>query len=307
MQVSRLEPVASQEIKKPLIDKRVAPYLFIAPSICIIFAFAVYPIIAGFIGSFFTWSITSPERVWVGLHNYERVFGDRFYWQYLGQTFYYAIGSVTLGLLVSMIVALIVNAMPERLGKITTSVAFIPVVTSAVAVSLIWRWIYQPQFGLLNQVLKQLGFSPQGWIMSKELAMPSLIIMVIWKGLGYNLVLLLAGMQNISPHFYEAAQLDGANRFQIFTNITIPLLMPTITFLIVMGTIGSLQVFTEPYLLTEGGPGGVTRVTAMYIYTTAFNYGRMGLGSAMAFVLFIFILILTLIQMRYFRAREVTF
>ena len=285
---------------------KIAPYLFLLPSLFLLAVFVFYPIGYALYGSLFEWSIISPERAFVGLENFRRVFEDIFYWQYLKQTLYYAAGVVIFGTLSALLLALFVNSL-GKFSIVMRTVCFLPVVTPVVAIAIVWQWIYQPQFGLLNHVISFFGIPPQPWIMSPSQVIPSLIIMSVWHGVGYNMVIFLAGLQSIPREYYEAAMIDGASGFRSFQYITLPLLVPTITFLLVTGTIGGLQVFSEPYILTGGGPGGASRVTGMYIYDNAFMYARMGLGCAQAFVLFGIVLIFSLLELYLLRRREVSF
>jgi len=292
--------------REKITGHKLAPYLFLLPSLFLLSVFVFYPIIYALYGSLFEWSVISPERAFVGIGNFRRVFDDIFYWQYLRQTLYYAVGGVVFGTISALLLALFVNS----LGKLSIpmrTMYFLPVVTPVVAIAIVWQWIFQPQFGLLNYILSFFGIPPQDWIMSSSQVIPSLIIMGIWHGVGYSMVIFLAGLQSIPQEYYEAAMIDGASSFKRFQYITLPLLAPTFTFLLVTGTIGGLQVFSEPYILTGGGPGGASRVTGMYIYDNAFRYARMGLGCAQAFVLFGVVLVFSLLELYLLRRREVSF
>lgn len=176
---------------------------------------------------------------------------------------------------------------------------FIPVVTSSVAVALVWTWLYNPSYGLINSVLMSLGIEGPGWLSDMKWALPSIVIMTVWQGVGYNMILFLAGLQGVPSQLHEAAKMDGAGSWQRFWRITIPMISPTTFFVVIMLLIGSMQVFSEPYMMTRGGPADATNVLVLHIYNTAFQFFRMGEASAISFILFVIILIVTLIQFKF--------
>jgi len=240
----------------------------------------------------------------VGLGNYVRVLTeDPLFYKSLGNTFYYAMVVIPLGTLLALLIAIAVNQL-DTIGKVFRAIYFIPVVVSMVAVAVVWKWLYQPTFGLINFIIQALGGPRIMWLQSPYAAMPAVMIASIWRGLGYTLIIFLAGLQGIPRVFYEAAIIDGANRWQLFVRITLPLLKPTVTFVLVIGVIGSLQVFAPMYVLAQGsGPLNSTRTIVVHLYERAFTYFEMGYGSAAAFVLFIIILILTMVQLYLLRMK----
>jgi ABC-type sugar transport system permease subunit len=230
---------------------------------------------------------------------------DPLFYKALWNTLYYAVVTIPVGSALALILAVGVNGL-GRLATVFRTIYFLPVVSSLVAISVVWRWLYQPSFGLINQIIEALGGPRLMWLQEPSLAMPAVMFMAIWHGVGYTMVIFLAGLQGIPQTFYEAAMIDGANKWQLLRHITIPLLMPTITFLLVTGLIGSLQVFTEMYVLL-GSPGSgplhATRTIVVHLYERAFTYFQIGYASAIAFVLFAIILVFTILQLRLLRTR----
>jgi multiple sugar transport system permease protein len=246
--------------------------------------------------SFTSWDLITPPE-WVGLENYVRAYNDELFFKSLGNTVYYTIGTVPIGVFIALLLAI---AMNQKLRGIVfyRTLYFLPIVSSVVTISLLWTWIYYPDFGILNYLVRLLGFSPINWLQTTAWAMPAIIVMSIWAGLGYNMVILLAGLQGIPEELYDAAHIDGATRVQAFWYITIPMLSPVIFFVVVLSLIGSFQVFSSAYVMTQGGPQNATLTIVFLIFNQGFRYFRMGYASALAVLLAIIILILTLIQLR---------
>ncbi|MCX7796294.1 MAG: sugar ABC transporter permease [bacterium] len=268
-------------------------YLFISPWIIGFVIFIIGPIIASLYFSFCNYDVvTSP--VWIGLQNYKNLFFDPLFWQALKVTSYYSLLSVPLGIILSLIIAILLNQKIRGLVWFRT-IYYVPSVISGVAVSLLWMWIFNPEFGILNFLLWKL-FRIQGpaWLMSEEWVIPALIIMSFW-GIGGDIVIYLAGLQGIPTELYEAAEIDGANSWKKFLNITIPMMSPILLFTLVMGIIGSFQVFTQAYVMTRGGPHYASLFYVLYIYQNAFQFFNMGYASALSWILFIIILLLTLL------------
>jgi multiple sugar transport system permease protein len=274
--------------------------LFLGPSILGFLAFTLLPTVASAGMSLTEWEIVAPP-VFVGLSNYvSLLFDDPVFWLSLRLTFYYSALSIPLSMAGALILALAVN---QRLwGMVFFRVIyFIPVVSSMVAVAMIWRWLYAMDYGLINLGLMKLGFEQVPWLGDARYVIPAIVLMSVWKGLGYGMIIYLAGLQGIPGHFYEAAKIDGAGAWQMFWRITMPLLSPTHFFMLVTGVIGSFQVFDSVYLMTGGGPGNASRVYNLYLFQQAFRYQHMGYASAMAWILFLIIFVITLIQLRYFQ------
>jgi multiple sugar transport system permease protein len=247
--------------------------------------------------SFTRWEIVSPPE-WIGLGNYATMLQSDLFWKVFGNTFYYTLLSVPLSIVLSLALALLVH---EKVRGITffRTTYFLPVVSSTVAVAIVWSWLYHPEVGLINFLLrKALGVDGPRWLSDTDWAMPAMVVMSVWKGLGYNMVIFLAGLQNISEEYYEAARIDGAPAWRRFVNVTLPMLSPTTFFVLIINLIGSFQVFEQTYILTKGGPANATLTLSYYIYQNAFQFFKMGYAASMAYVLFAVILVVTLFQFR---------
>jgi multiple sugar transport system permease protein len=276
--------------------EELAAYLFILPSFAGFVIFLVAPMVASFGISLYDWELLVPPQ-FVGLKNFQSLATDRVFRQVLLNTAYYAFGLVPLNIVVSLGLAVWLNT-KLRGVKLFRLAFFLPVVTVTVAVSLIWKWMYDPYLGLVNQGLHWIGLQGPNWLSDPRWAMPALILMSVWKGFGYNMVLFLAGLQGIPSTIYEAALIDGASAWQRFWRITLPLLSPTLFLAVVLTVISSFQVFDQAYVMTGGGPANATNTIVLYIFQTGFQFFRMGYASAVAWVLFAVIFSITLIQMR---------
>jgi multiple sugar transport system permease protein len=266
-------------------------YLCISPWIAGFLIFTAGPIVASLFFSFCNYDVvTSPN--WVGIQNYKRLISDPLFWQSLKVTSYFSLASVPLGIILSLIIAILLNQNIRGLTWFRT-IYYMPSVISGVAVALLWMWIFNPEFGVLNFLLWKL-FHIQGpaWLMSEEWVIPALIIMSLW-GIGGDIVIYLAGLQGIPTELYEAAEIDGANSFNKFLNITIPMMSPVLLFTLIMGIINSFQVFTQAYVMTRGGPHYASLFYVLYIYQNAFQFFSMGYASALSWILFLIILALT--------------
>lgn len=273
--------------------------LFLAPSLIGFLLFTAFPVVAALLLSVARWDLMTAPAL-IGLGNYAQAMKDPLFWRVLLNTIYYTLATVPLGIIVSLAFAVALNEpIRGRLGL--RAVYFMPVISSTVAVAMVWRWIYNPDFGLLNYVLSLLHLPTPGWLTSTTWAMPAIIIMSVWKDLGYGVVIFLAGLQGIPQHLYDAAAVDGASRWQQFWGITLPLLTPTTFFASVVYGINSFQVFGQVYMMTQGGPNYATSTMVYYIYVNAFQFFKMGYASALSWILFAFIFAFTLVQMRYQR------
>jgi len=281
--------------------------LFLAPFLILFVVFTLGPVLAALILSFTRFDGIQPPR-WVGLENYYQVlFGreaaTKLFWKSLSNTIYYAVAQVSLEMVCGLALAVLVNSKLLKAKTMWRVVYYVPVVTSAVVSSLIWLWLYNPQGGLLNMILESLGLSPLKWLSDPKLAMPSIILMSVWQGAGWSMVIYLAGLQGIPESLYEAARIDGANGRQQFRSITLPLLMPVTLFVVIIGFIGALQMFSPVYVMTQGGPLNSTITVTYQMWQTAFRFFRLGYASAMSFLLFLVILAISLINNRVFGAR----
>lgn len=275
-------------------------YLFLFPTLFGISLFVLIPVIGAFLISFTHWDLLTPAK-YTGYENYKNLMQDKIFWKVLFNTIYYTVATVPLTLIFSLLLALAMNQKIRGLTLFRT-IYFIPVVSSTVAVSLVWQWLYNVDYGIINYFLRLFHLPTCGWLSDTRWAMPAIILMSVWKNLGYYMVIFLAGLQGIPSEYYEAAKIDGASKIRQFFHITLPLLSPTTFFILIMLIISSFQVFDQIYIMTvgPGGPAFSTSVIILYIYRKAFDPEHlMGYASAMAFVLFGIIFILTILQFRF--------
>jgi multiple sugar transport system permease protein len=277
-----------------------AALAFLSPTLIILSAFIFFPVVFSFYLSFHKWNMFAQTRPFVGLENYTAILTNQEFWQVLKNTAVYTLGTVPLNMVISLGVAFLLN---KKLAgrKFLRTAFFAPVIMSSVAAAVIWRWVYEPSFGLLNTFLGFFGIPAVNWLNNPASAMFALIVMGVWKTFGFNMVLFSAGLQGIPEHYYEAAQIDGAGKWRQFWSITVPLLSPTTFFVLVMSIIGSFQVFDTVYVLTSGGPLNSTKVLVFYLYEHAFKYFDMGYASAVAYLLFAIVFVLTMLQMKTMR------
>lgn len=279
-----------------------AAYIFLTPALSAIFIFFFIPVIAAFLMSFTDFDIYAlsdfSRARFIGLENYTKLLNDPLFWKALGNTFYFVAIGGPLSILVSLLAAILINIKLIKFKSIFRLSYFMPVVTTLVAVAIVWRFIYHPKFGILNYLLSFLGIGHIDWLGNPYTSMPAIILMSIWKNFGYNMIIFIAGLQNIPEYLYEAATLDGANKWQQFKNITLPMLAPTFLFVTVITMIGFFQVFAEPYIMTQGGPLDSTLTIVLYMYREGFRWWNMGYSAAIAFVLFLIIFAGTLIQFK---------
>ncbi len=264
--------------------------LFILPAFLGTLVFIVIPVFMSFGFSFIDWDLLNTPK-FVGLLNYKAVFSDELFYKILGNTFVYAISTSVFGVIIPLVLACILNT-KIRGSNFYKTAYFLPFVTPLIVVAIIWQWIFDPNIGILNHVLR----TNIQWLYDSNYAMFAVIIVSVWKLIGYNMVIFLSGLSGISQSLFEAAKIDGASNFRIFKDITVPLLSPTIFFVVIITCISSFQVFDLIYMMTEGGPLNSTNVLVYSIYQNAFEYFRIGYASALAYVLFFIILILTSIQ-----------
>lgn len=259
--------------------------------------FMVIPAIASIGISFTNWNmLKSPS--FVGLVNYKELFSDSLFWQTLKNTAVYVFWKVPFNIVLSLIFAVLLNR--EMYGRsIFRAIFFLPMVASSVSVALLWQPLFDTTNGVLNYILESIGLKGLPWIYSQDTAMMSVVLVALWKEIGYYMVMFLAGLQNIPSTYYEAAEIDGASPVYTFFRITVPLISPTTFFVFIISVIGSFQIFDLTTVLTAGGPANSTYTTIMYVYKAGFNFFRMGYASAISTVLFIIILVLTIIQNKF--------
>lgn len=280
-----------------------AGWMFLSPALLLIGVFFVVPVFASLLLGFTDFDIYALAdfdalRV-TGLRNYRALLDSPLFWQALRNTCYFAFVGGPLSVAVSLATALLVNARATRFKPLFRSVLFMPFVTTLVAVAIVWRYLYNPEYGLLNWALGFIGLGPIDWLGSADWAMPSIILVAVWKGFGYNMLVFIAGLQSIPEDLYEAAQLDGASGWQQFRYITLPMLRPTMLFVAIITMVGFFQLFAEPYVMTQGGPLRSTTSLVLLMYEEGFRWWRMGYAAAVAVVLFLLILTVTLVQRRF--------
>jgi multiple sugar transport system permease protein len=275
-----------------------AGYLFILPTFLGYTGFILGPILAVIGISLTKYDILSPAS-FIGLDNYVRLFTDPRLRTVYGNTIFFTVFAVSLNVGIGLILAVLLNRhIPGPLKYLFRSAYFFPVLVALVYSSIVWSFLYQKDTGIINYYLSLLNVAPIPWLSNRQWVLPSIIIMDVWRNTGFAMLVFLAGLQNIPVDYYEAAQLDGANRWHLFRHITLPLISPTLFFNLIIYMIGALQVFDSVIVLTKGGPGDASRSLVMYIYENAFQFFEMGYASAIAITLFIIIVIMTLIQFR---------
>lgn len=278
-----------------ILKRNLSGWLFASPWIIGFLLWTVGPMIASLWISLTEWDLMSPPR-WVGLANVTAMFDDDLVAQALKVTSIYALTSVPIHLAVGLLLALLLNTQIGGLRFYRTAF-YMPSVLSGVAVALLWRWLFSTEFGLFNTVLSYFGIVGPSWLGDERWALPSLVLMSVW-GVGAVTIIYLAGLQGIPTDLYEAAQVDGATGWHRFWSVTLPMMTPILFFQLVTGLIAALQVFTQAFIMTKGGPNNATLFLLLYLYRNAFEYFRMGYASALAWVLFIYILVLTLLLFR---------
>lgn len=275
-------------------------YLFITLPVIYFLIVRIFPMIYTFNISLREWDILSEAKPFVGLENFQKLFTDPIFWKALKNTFLYTLIIVPIGLALGLAIALVLNSI-KGFVVFFRVIYFAPFISSLVAISFIWKWMYDPSSGLFNAILKGLGFPAQDFLHDPSQVLLAIAVMTIWKGLGFQIIIFLAGLRAIPDLYYDAAKIDGANSWKIFWRITLPLLNPTIVFLVITSGIQSLRIFTQVFNMTApniGGPlqNGTTLV--LEIYQQAFHHFKMGYASAMTVVLFSIILIITLFQLK---------
>ena len=279
--------------------------LFLLPNLVGFLIFTAIPVGAAFVLAFYDYDLLLGAS-WAGLENFREMFTtDEVFRAALFNTVYFTAVSVPLSVVLGLATAMLVNQALRGI-VIFRSIFLLPYVTVTVALSLVWKWIYLPDIGLINSVLGVFGIDGPPWLTSGTWAMPALILMSVWKGFGYNMVIFLAGLQSIPDHLYDAAKVDGATAWRRFLNVTLPLLSPTTFFVVVISVISSFQVFDQALIMTNGGPGTATTTLVLYIYQKGFQSFDMGYAAAVALVLFAAIFVFTVIQFL-FQRRWVTY
>ena len=285
-----------------------AAWMFLVPALSLIAVFFALPVVAGFVLSFTDFDIYAigdpgVARL-VGVRNYHQVLTEPEFWNALRNTLVFVFAGGPLSVAASLAAALLVNDRAARFKGLFRVVFFAPVVTTLVAVSIVWRYLYHPHYGLVDRALGLIGIHPIDWLGDPHWAMPAIIVLAVWKNFGYNMLILVAGLQSVPEELYEAAQLDGANAWDRLRHITLPGLKPTLVFVGVTTVIGQFQLFAEPYVMTQGGPLRSTVSIVLYMYEQGFRWWHLGLATSIAFVLFAIMLVATLVQLRLQREVE---
>jgi len=280
-----------------------AAALFLTPALGVLVIFFFLPVLAGFalsLTDFDLYSIGDIHNVrFVALHNYASIVKSDIFWTALGNTLYFSLVGGPLTVAVSLAAALLVNAKAARFKPLFRTIYFAPVVTTLVAVAIVFRFLYNPQFGAIDRALGFFGLPAIDWLGDPRWAMPAIILLAVWKNFGYNMIIFIAGLQAIPDELYEAARIDGAGAWRQFRHVTLPMLGPTFLFVGVVTAIGYLQLFPEPYVMTYGGPLNKTLSAMMLIYKEGFHWWRMGYAAAIAFLLCLVIAAATALQMRF--------
>lgn len=286
-----------KSVRRKALGNTIRPYLLISPSIAVFLVFMIYPVIYMIFLSFHKWDMMG-EKIYIGLQNYVTLLTDSAFAQIIGNTFSYMALTVVFTIVLALLLALFLKK-SSRLNSFLQSAIFAPYIISFVSISFIWMWMMDSSYGLFNYLLSLLKIPPVRWLEDPKVALLSLVLVAVWKGVGYNTIIFISGMQSIPRYLYEAASLDNANRVSVFFKITLPMLSPTLFFLTLVNVISSLKVFETVSIMTKGGPSNATNTLVYYIYEYGFNYYKIGYSSAVGVVLMLIIGVMTIF---YFKA-----
>ena len=279
-----------------------AAWWFVAPALLVIAVFFFFPVVAAFLISLTDFDIYALADLgnlrFVGLNNYWKLLETPLFWQALGNTLYFVVAGVPLSIVASLGAALLLHSKLARLRPFFRTALFAPVVTTLVAVAVIWRYLLNTRYGLLNYALGAVGIDPVDWLGDPHWAMPAIILFAVWKNFGYNMIIFLAGLQSIPEELYEAARIDGASVWRQFASVTLPMLSPVVVLVSILTIAGYFQLFAEPYVMTQGGPLQSTVSVLYFMYEEGFKWWNLGSASAVAFVLFLLIFAVTALQLR---------
>lgn len=279
-------------------DKRVLlPYLMVSPYLIFVLVFVLFPVVFCLFLTFHKWNIIAPMR-FIGTDNYTRLFHDRLFWKAIGNTLKFLLLHIPLQLIVSLLLAYLLNQKMRALSFFRASF-FMPVIVSGVVVTILWQQLLGYDSGLINRLLTVIGFNKIGWLVNPNVAIYSIAVMATWKNVGLYVILFLVGLQTVPPQYYEAAKMEGATRWQQFYHITLPMINPTIFMVVILSTIGGFNLFIEPYIMTGGGPLNQTLSAVLYIYKQAFQYYNMGYSATLGFFYAIMIMTVVVLQKRF--------
>jgi multiple sugar transport system permease protein len=288
--------IANRKIIEPLTG-----FLLVAPAVLYFGIVYYFPLLQSFINSFYSESFGSVGK-FVGLGMYQKVLADQFFWLSVKNTVYFAFLSVPATIILALLFAIMLDRVKKRkLRSILGTVFILPQVTSLVAAALIWEWIFNPVYGVLNFALSYFGIPPFKWLNSPSEVMPALTIITVWLRLGFDMIIFLAALQAVPTDYYEAAGIDGASEWKLFRHITLPLLNPQIVFVSIIELISACRVFDQIYVTTKGGPVNASRVIIIHLYETAFKYFKLNEASVMAVLFFVTLLLISVIQWKFFR------
>jgi multiple sugar transport system permease protein len=283
-------------------NRQRAAWWFLAPALLVLGIFFLLPVVAALGLSLTDYDLYALADIrhlrFVALNNYWDLLHQHKFWSALGHTFYFVLVGVPLSIMVSLGAALLLNSPLVRFKTVFRTALFAPVVTTVVAVAVVWRYIFNTKYGLLNYVLGEVGIHPIDWLGDPHWAMPSIIVFAVWKNFGYNMIIFLAGLQAIPKDLYEAARIDGASALQQFRHITLPMLGPTLLMVGILTVSGYFQLFAEPYVMTEGGPLQSTTSVLYLMYNEGFKWWNFGAASAVAFLLFVIMFVVTAVMLR---------
>jgi len=292
------QPQQTWSVRKPRnlnFRRNLEGYLYILPWLIGFFVLTLGPFIAAFVISLHSWDMLTPMK-FIGLNNYQTLLKDPLFWKSLRITLIFALVGLPLQLALALLLAVLVNG-KNRINLAYRAIFFLPSVSSGVATAILWRWMLNPEFGLINVGIRAVGVPPPPWLSSQGWALPAVIFMSLW-GVGSTMLIYLAGLQSIPDQLYESAAIDGANLWAKFRYITLPMMSSTIFFTFIIGVINTFQIFTQVYVLTNGGPNNATLFYVLYMYQRSFQAFKMGYASALAWVLFLLVLVITLIQFK---------
>ena len=277
--------------------KQILPYLLVSPYLVFVSVFVIFPVLFCFFLTFHKWNIIAPMR-FIGTENYNRLFHDRLFWKAIGNTLKFLSLHIPLQLVISLFLAQLLNQ-KIRAASFFRASFFMPVIVSGVVITILWQQLYGFDNGMINRLLAGFGISKKGWLINPDLAIYSIAIMATWKNLGLYVILFLVGLQTVPEQYYEAAKMEGANSWQRFFHITLPMINPTIFLVVVLSTIGGFSLFIEPYIMTSGGPLNQTLSAVLYIYKQAFQYYNMGYSATLGFFYAIMIMTVVVLQKRF--------
>ncbi len=284
-------------MKNQRTKNKILPYIFVSPYILHFLLFVAFPVIFSIVLTFHKWNIISPME-FTGLNNYFRLFHDAVFFKSIGNTLIFLVIHIPLQIIVALFIAEILNQNIKFKG-FYRSAFFLPVIVSGVVVTMLWQQLYGFDSGLLNRLLISVGLPKVGWLIDPSMAMPSIAIMATWKNVGLYIILFLVGLQTVPPHYYEAAELEGASHWQKFFKITLPMINPTIFMVVILSTIGGFSLFIEPYIMTGGGPLNSTISAVLYIYKQGFFYYHMGYATTLGLFFAMLILLVVILQKKF--------